>query len=164
PISAIELKNVTVKAKLEAPAVLLQIASINLLVESRYRSIRGDLNSHDIQIQKIGDAARYRADLATNFLLDEDGIYFSNIQLSRNQSFFTLSGAIEGKILAGQYKRIHADVQSNVNLDEVTSVLGEVLAVRGVPRLRGSAKFDGDFNYVPPRNESTGAGEVIAAQ
>ncbi len=164
PISAIELKNVTIKAKFENPSVLLQIGSINLLLESRYRSIRGDLNSRDIQIQKIGDPAIYRADLATNFLFDEDGIYFSNIQLSRNKSFLTLAGAIEGNVIAGKIKKVHGEVRSDVNLDDVTRVLGEVLTVRGVPRLRGNAKFDGDFSFVPPRTPNTRAGEKIQAQ
>ena len=151
PVSGLQLQNITLNAKLSDPAVQVHVASVRLMAESEYRSLRTNLSAHDVQIQKNGSPVIYRANLRTNFLLDREGIYFSRLELSRGQSFVSAAGAIEGNVLSSEIKKVHVDVESKVDMKDVTKILRETDATRVVPKMWGLAKIDGGFDYKPRR-------------
>src|SRR6185437_2389560 len=74
PVSSVELQNVAVNADIQSLPAIVHIDSVNMTLDSQFRSIRADLAVRNLRFQKKGETSVYHGDVAANFLLDEEGV------------------------------------------------------------------------------------------
>ncbi len=151
PIYSIALEKVRFAVKLEEHGLALQSDEVDLTLENRFRSIRGDIKARSLKFKKTGNNPIFETDLDTNFLFDEDGIYFSALRLQHGQTFFDGTGSVRGNLLKNEIKDVRARLRTDENLAEISELAREWFRLSNFPQMSGSFVGETEFEFVPPR-------------
>jgi hypothetical protein len=152
PITALTLENVKFAIKAEEQGLALQSDQIELKLENRFRSIRGDVQARNLKFKKTGNNPVFETDLNTNFMFDNDGLYFSSIRLQKGESFFDGTGSVRGHLLKNQIKDVRARLRTHENMAEVSSLVRDWFRIQNFPAMSGDLEGDTEFDFTPPKN------------
>ncbi len=144
PIEKIRLQDV--KLALTAPKNGLSGAAIvsNLTIENRYDSIRLSLLMNDLLVSKAGVTSIFTADVETQLLVDSEGVYLSQLRVTRGESKLLASGSLVGDILNQRLKSLRAKAEGSVDLQGLRAMAAD-LANTQLPLMSGRLGFDADL-------------------
>jgi translocation and assembly module TamB len=152
PLNSIELEKVRFAVKSEETGVALQAEDFNLTLENQNRALHGDISTQSLKFKKTGDNPVFETDLATNFLFDEDGVYFSRLKLHHGENFFEGTGSVRGNLLKAQVKDVRARVRTDVNLTEISELARDWFRIKDFPQMKGELNSEAEFDFKPPKN------------
>lgn len=162
PIQKIQLDHFKVNTRFESEGISSQIDNLNLVVENKFNTIRANIDIEKVKIKKTGEDPVLDASLHANFLLDEFGIYFSNLKITRDNSFLEGAGSISGDILKAQVELVRAKIKGDLNLKELRRLIATLDKTIQLPEVSGRLNFDSDIDY--KKNKSLNANLYAQAE
>lgn len=147
PIDKIVLKKINLNAKNALQENSSTLNNLNLTIENRYQTLRVDLGVDTLNLYSAKKAELFSARISTQFLLDDDGLYVSNIHLGRQQNQIQASGAITGDILNQKFKDVNAKIIGDLSLDDLSYFKKYLTDFSKIKSTAGSVQFETDFKY-----------------
>lgn len=149
PIDEVHIQNIHLTSKIEKQNLLSQTKNLNVVLENRYRTLKVDLQASEFKLKKTGLPSLFESDVELRLLLDDEGLYFSNAKIQKENSFLMGSGSITGRVLDGQFKDLRTKVRGDLQLNEVRRVAVEFIPPEKIPEFNGHVNFESDISYTP---------------
>lgn len=145
PIDQISISNVKLSAGLAAEQIHATVGRAYLRIENRAKALRVRLLADDVKIKK--DENEIELDFSTQFLADEEGLYFTGIRVRRQTSYLVATGTLLGDMSHFKFKNAKTKIRSQFNMNEVTVLLRDILGNAKIPTFGGTTFVDGEVIY-----------------
>lgn len=145
PVDQISVTNVKLKIRVPSERIQATIGRTFIRIENRAKAFRVRLLADEVVVKK--DAHEIDFDFSTQFLADEEGLYFTGIRLRRQSSYLVATGTLLGDMSRLKFQNLRSKIRSQFNMKEITSFAREILNSPKIPTLGGTTHVDGEILY-----------------
>lgn len=145
PVDQISISNVKVNVKIPSEHIQAAIGRAFVRIEIRSKAFRVRILADEVVVKK--DAQEIDFDFSTQFLADEEGLYFTGIRLRRQSSYLVATGTLLGDMSRLKFQNARSKIRSQFNMKEITAFAREILNSPKIPALGGTTYVDGEILY-----------------
>lgn len=145
PIDEVAVTNVKINLNVPSENIKATIGRAFVRVENRAKAFRVRVLADEVMVKKGTQEIDF--DFSTQFLADEEGLYFTGIRVRRQSSYLVATGTLLGDMSRFKFQNARSKIRSQFNMKEITAFAREILNSPKIPSLGGTTYVDGEILY-----------------